>query len=253
MPLDTAETVLSAVDDGVHSITLNRVAKKNALTLDMYDAMTAALKNGEASDDVGCHLFLGQPGVFCAGNDIADFMKFAMSGGLGTPILEFLRTVASLEKPVMAGVDGLAIGVGTTLLFHCDYVVASDRSTFKTPFTDLGLVPEAASSLIGPRLMGPQDAYALLAMGRTFSPDDAKRARFIAEIVSPDAVAGVARAAAKEAASKPKEAMAISKRLLRGSPDEVIARIEEEAEHFAARLTSDEARQAFQAFLAKGR
>ena len=164
---------------GVQVIRLNRVEKKNALTRAMYQAMTDALKAGDADESVRATVFLGSEGCFSAGNDLNDFMAFAMGGTMGREVVDFLHALAAHNKPIVSGVDGLAIGIGTTIHLHCDMTVASPRSVFRTPFVDLALVPEAASSLIAPRIMGHQRAFAMLAAGEAFSAEDARQAGLI--------------------------------------------------------------------------
>jgi enoyl-CoA hydratase/carnithine racemase len=240
-----------ARENGVLSITIDRAAKKNALTGPMYAAMALAIADAGDDAEVGAVLIQGQPGVFSAGNDISEFMAFANSGSLGEEVLAFLQALTIGKKPLVAGVDGLAIGVGVTMLFHCDYVVASDRSTFQTPFVNLGLVPEAASSLLAPRLMGHHRAFEMLAMGRKFDAARARESGFVNEIVAADALTATAMAAASEIAARPREALAIARNLVRRDPAPVLDRIDEEARLFGERLRSAEARKAFMAFLAK--
>lgn len=250
-----AAPVTSERDGAVAVLRMTRADKKNALTGAMYGAMTAAWKAAEADDSVAVHLWLGVPGAFSAGNDIEDFVAAARSGTLGTDILAFLHTLASLDKPLVIGVDGLAIGVGTTALLHADYVVASQTSLFRTPFTDLGLVPEAASSLLGPRRLGDAVAFELLAMGRPFDAARALKVGLVNDTVPTDELEATALAVAKDLAKKPRAALAASRRLLRDVPGfgraEIIARIEAEAAEFARRLKSAEAQAAFAAFVSK--
>jgi len=242
-----------SIDAGVQSIRMNRPEKKNAITAAMYRDMASAIKAGWADDDVRATLFLGTPGAFSAGNDIADFMKVAMSGERDSmDVFDFLEAIIMSEKPLLAGVDGLAIGVGTTMLMHCDYVIASDRSMFSTPFVDLGLVPEAGSSLIAPRIMGHQKTFELLAAGEKWSADQAKEAGLVNVVTSADDLKGAAMAKAQALATKPPEALAISRRLVRGDRSDVLARMKEEAVLFGERMMSDEAKAAFMAFMAKG-
>ena len=233
----------------VQIIRFNRPEKKNAITRAMYQTMTDALKAAEAAPDVSVHAFLGTQGCFSAGNDLADFLAFAMSGNMGREVIDFLVALASTKKPVVSGVDGLAIGIGTTIHLHCDLTVASDRSLFKTPFVDLALVPEAASSLLAPRVMGHQRAFALLALGEGFSAADAKEAGLIWKVTPPDAVEAETLSLAAKLAAKPPEALRIARDLMRGPPDAVLDRIQKEAAHFAAQLKSAEARAAFEAFM----
>ena len=167
-------------------------------------------------------------------------------------VMDFLERIIMAQKPVVAGVDGLAIGVGTTMLLHCDYVVASDQSLFKTPFVDLGIVPEAGSSLIGPQLLGHHRAFALLALGEDCSAKEALTAGFVNRVVSSGELEEAAKAAAAMIAAKPRTALEISRRLIRGDRAPVLERMRDEAELFAERLKSDEAKAAFMAFMAKG-
>jgi enoyl-CoA hydratase/carnithine racemase len=246
-----ADHVAYSAADGVATLRLDRPEKKNALTLAMYDAMTARMAEASADAGVRCLVVAGAPGAFSAGNDIEDFVRAASGGGLGDSVLGFLRALVRFDKPIVAAVDGAAVGVGTTILLHCDHVVASDRSVFATPFVDLGLVPEAASSLIAPRLMGHQRAFELLVMGRRFDAARAREAGFVSVVVAPEALETTAIAAAREIAGKPAGALALARRLLRGDPAEILARIDEEAGHFRERLASPEAMQAFMGFLAR--
>lgn len=233
----------------VQIIRFNRPEKKNAITRGMYQAMTDALKAADDTPDIRVNVFLGTEGCFSAGNDMADFLAFAVGGSMGREVLDFLAALATAKKPVVSGVDGLAIGIGATIHLHCDLTVASDRSLFKTPFVDLALVPEAASSLIAPRLMGHQRAFALLALGEGFSAAEAKEAGLIWKVTAPEAVEAEALSLAAKLAAKPPEALRIARDLMRGEPNAILGRIAEEAELFAARLKSAEARAAFEAFM----
>ncbi len=167
--------------------------------------------------------------------------------------MRFLYALARSDKPLVAAVQGNAVGVGTTMLMHCDHVVASTQARFLTPFVSLGLVPEAASSLIAPRLMGQARAFSLLVMGRPLEATAAKDAGLVNTIVPPDAVETEAMKAANAIAALPPQAVLASRCLLRGPPDEIIARIDEEAEAFKARLGSAEAKAAFTAFMTRKR
>jgi enoyl-CoA hydratase/carnithine racemase len=237
--------------DGVLAIRMNRPDKKNALTGEMYGAMAQALLASESDPSVGAILFLGLPGTFTAGNDIKEFASFAAKGNLGDEVLSFLRALTICEKPLVAAVDGLAVGVGTTMLLHCDYVVLSERTKLSTPFVNLALVPEAASSLLAPRIMGHARAFEMLVMGRSLGPEQAVASGIANAVVAADALEGAGFAAAIEIASKPREAVKLSRKLLKGSPDEILARIDEEALLFAQRLRSSEAQKMFMAFLNK--
>ena len=247
------DPILISVSDDVQTIRFNRPEKKNALTSDMYLRLTEALRAGDRDDRIRVHLFLGGDGAFTAGNDIGDFIRFAEDGAVGEPVQAFLRTLAGTRKPMVAGVDGLAIGIGTTLLLHCDLAFASERSTFRTPFTDLGLVPEAASSLLAPRLMGHVRAFELLVSGKPYSARDALDAGLVNAVVSDDDLEAVANKAASDLAAKPPEAVAISRQLLRGDRADALQQIDLELQHFAERLKSSEAQAAFAAFMDKGK
>ena len=236
---------------GVQIIRLNRPEKKNAITRTMYAAMTDALRRAEDDDAVRAHVILGAPGSFSAGNDMSDFLAFAMGGSLGAEVLDFLKTLATLEKPVVSGVDGLAIGIGTTIHLHCDLTFATPASQFRTPFVDLALVPEAASSLLVPAIAGHQRAFALLAAGIGFSAEEARDAGLIYKVLEASELEPTVLAHAQGLASKPPQAMRIARQLMRGPRDAVLSRIDEEARHFAAQLKSDEAKASFQAFMAR--
>ena len=235
--LSKSDYIQSSIQNGVMTIRMNRPDKKNAITGDMYAQMAAALDEAYSSDEAACVLFLGVPGAFSAGNDIGDFMKIAMSGKRDSmAVFDFLERIIMAEKPLVAGVDGLAIGVGTTMLLHCDHVVSSDQSSFKTPFVDLGLVPEAGSSLIAPQLIGHHQAFALLAMGESFGPQQAENAGFVNRIVGSANLEDTARQVAEKIAAKPKEALKLSRDLIRGDRTAVLERMREEAVLFGQRL-----------------
>jgi len=243
-------------DEGpVRVIRMNRPEKKNALNAPMYDGFAAALEDANVKESIRCVLIAGQPGAFCAGNDLADFKRAAESGseGLGTSVVHFLHVLARSQKPLVAAVQGLAVGIGTTMLLHCDFAVAGTDARFSTPFVHLGLVPEAASSLLAPRLMGHRRAFSLLAMGRPMDAAEAKTAGLVNLVVAAGEVEAEAMKAAREIAALPPEALAASRRLLRGSHEEIAARIDEEAEIYRQRLRAPEARAAFEAFFARKR
>lgn len=245
--------ILVTREGAVLTLRMNRAEKKNALTGAMYTALTEGLREANADEGVGAIVILGQPGIFCAGNDIKDFIGFAMGGSIGQPILDFLRALVANEKPLVAGVDGAAIGIGTTMILHCDYAIASPRSVFATPFTDLGLVPEAASSLIVPQLMGNRLAFEMLAMGAKFSAERARETGLVNQLAELDTLETITREVAEAIAAKPREAVRLARKLIRGDQSAILARMDEEAKLFSERLVSKEARAAFEAFLAKGK
>jgi enoyl-CoA hydratase/carnithine racemase len=245
------EQVLVADDAGVRVIRINRPEKKNALTQPMYAEITAALADAGNNDAIRCVMLAGAPGAFSAGADIAEFLESAQSGGLRPKTVDFLHALAHSQKPLVAAVGGLAVGIGTTLLFHCDHVVASSDATFSTPFLKLALIPEAASSLLAPMRMGYARAFSMLVMGRPLTAAEAKEAGLVNTVVDAAAVDGTALKAAREIAALPAGAVAVSRKLMRGHLDDVARQIDTEVMHFKDRLQSDEARAAFSAFLSR--
>ncbi|MGF7008861.1 crotonase/enoyl-CoA hydratase family protein [Aminobacter sp. BE322] len=237
--------------DAVQIIRMNRPDKKNAITRAMYAEMAAALKTGDADPAVRVHVFLGVPGAFSAGNDLADFMAIATGGDGGTEVWDFLAALALVAKPIVSGVDGIAVGIGTTINLHCDLTFATPRTVFRTPFVDLGLVPEAGSSLLAPRILGRQGTFALLGLGEGFSAERALASGLIYKVVAEGELEAATLSAAREIAAKPPQALKIARDLMRGDPAELVARIKEEGEHFRARLKSDEARAALMAFMSR--
>lgn len=245
--------ILVTDDGAIRTLRMNRPEKKNALTLAMYDAMADAIEQAATNDAIRCLLIAGHDSGFCAGNDLNDFVAMAQGGGLGAPILRFLYALAKSDKPLVAAVAGRAVGVGTTMLLHCDQVIAADNAVLSTPFVALGLVPEAASSLLAPRLMGHARAFSLLVKGEPLTAADAKAAGIVNAVVPAGELDTQALAAARAIAALPAEGLRASRRLMRGAPDEIIARIDEEAEAFKARLKSPEAQAAFAAFFSRKR
>ncbi len=248
---DVTEHISVERDGAVQLIRMNRPDKKNAITRAMYATMAAALTAGDADPDIRVHVFLGVPGAFSSGNDLADFMVVAAGGAGGGEVWDFLLALARSQKPIVSGVDGIAVGIGTTLNLHCDLTFATPRTVFRTPFVDLGLVPEAGSSLLVPAIVGRQQAFAMLGLGEGLSADQARKAGLIYAVVGEDRLEEEVLGAARLIASKPPEALKIARDLMRGSRDELVARIKEEGAHFAARLKSDEARAAFVAVMGR--
>src|SRR6476620_2331607 len=240
-------------DEGpIRTIRMNRPEKKNALTFAMYDVMAEAIETANGNSPIRCVVICGAPGAFSAGNDLGDFVKAATGGeGLGNSVMRFLYALARAERPLVSAVTGVAVGIGTTMMLHCDYAVAASDARFTTPFVALGLVPEAASSLIAPRLMGHRRAFELLVMGKPLSGEEAKAAGLINQVAPADQVEAEALKAAQAIAALPPEGVAISRRLMKGSPDEIVQRIDDEAEQFKLRLKAPEARKAFEAFLTR--
>jgi len=235
----------------VRVVRINRPEKKNALTTAMYAAIAAALREADSDDAVRCVVIAGAPGVFTAGNDIADFLQ-ASERGWARPAVDFLHALAHGEKPLVAAVGGVAVGIGTTMLFHCDHVVAAADATISTPFLKLGLIPEAASTLLAPLYMGYARAFSLLAMGRPLSAQEAREAGLVNTVVEASALDAAAMQAAQEIAALPPTVVKVARRLMRGHlHGAVVERIEAEGREFTELLKSDEARAAFAAFFAR--
>ncbi len=245
-----SEHVKIGREGAVQTVRLNRPEKKNALTGAMYAALAEALNSANVDDDIAVTVILGQPGIFCAGNDIVDFLA-ASQGGTILHGFNFLKALVESEKPLIAAADGPAVGIGTTLMFHCDLVFASPRAVMQTPFVDLGLVPEAGSSLLGPRVLGHARAFELLVMGAPWTAEQAKEAGLINAIVPEQELESAALQAADALAKKPREGVRLARRLLRGDPAAIKTRMEEEGALFLQRIKSDEAAAAFAAFLKK--
>lgn len=240
--------------DRIQILRFNRPAKKNALTAAMYAALAEAIEAGDALSNISVHVILGSNGMFCAGNDIHDFLKTAEGNpGLGADALRFIRLLPLVAKPLIAGVDGPAIGIGTTLLMHCDLVYAADGAQFSTPFLNLGLVPEAASSLLMPQRMGYARAFEMLVLGNTFSALQAREAGLVNAVVPSNELEATVMDAARRLAAKPAAALAAARRLMRGDVADILQRMDEEAEAFKQQLATPEAKAAFQAFLAQSR
>ena len=232
----TSEVTISQAGR-VQILRLTRPDKKNALTRPMYRALCDAIEAGDVDPGVAAHVLMGSGGVFSAGNDIKDFLAAGSStNGDVDEVLRFIRKLPLIKKPLIAAVEGIAIGIGTTLLFHCDLVYATPDATFATPFLDLGLVPEAGSSLLMPRLMGHQRAFEMLVMGDTFTAERAREAGFVNAIVAPADLERTAMLSAQRLAAKPPEALALARKMLRGTAAEISSRINEEAAVFEQRL-----------------
>ena len=250
------EHIIVADEESTRTITMRRPEKKNTLTQEMYLAMSDAIDSAQSNPAIRCLILTGRSGVFTAGNDIGDFLQAATAkDDVARPknAVIFLQSLVNNKKPIIAAVDGIAIGIGTTMLFHCDYVLASNTATFSTPFIHLGLVPEGASSLLMPRTMGHQRAFAMLVMGRTVSADEAQVAGFVNAVVAPGHTEAEARKVAREICALPAEAVAISRKLLKPSPEDLTRRIDQEGHLFGERMRSAEAVAAFKAFFARKR
>jgi enoyl-CoA hydratase/carnithine racemase len=246
-----SETLLTQDAEGVRTLTFNRPEKKNAFTHAMYEAAIEGLYRASLDPAVRVLMLTGAGGTFTAGNDIGDFLEQPPTGE-DSAVFRFLRTLVNYEKPVVAAVDGAAVGIGTTMLLHCDYVVATERARFVMPFINLGVCPEGASSLLLPRNAGLALASELLMFGDPFDAATAQRAGFINRVVPEAQLQEVASERARTLAAKPLEALKVTKRLLREPlRAEVNGALRREGAEFLKRLHSDEAREAFMAFMSR--
>jgi enoyl-CoA hydratase/carnithine racemase len=244
------ETVLVTRDAGVMEITFNRPEKKNALTRDMYAAVVDALRSADADPAIRVVVLTGKGETFTSGNDIKDFQVRA-AGANESAASPFLTTLSTMQKPLIGAVNGAAIGVGTTMLAHCDLVVAARSARFVMPFTSLGLVPEAGSSLLFPRMVGNQRAAALLLLGEPLSAETALEWGFVYQVVDDADLMETARGVARRMAALPPQAVRETKKLIRHGQPDITDRIAEELELFRKRLVSPEAGEAFAAFMEK--
>ncbi|WP_448190034.1 enoyl-CoA hydratase [Azospirillum sp. sgz301742] len=240
------DTIAVTDRDGARLIRMDRPKKKNALTLAMYTAMAEAIRSGEQDDGVLSFIIAGAPGAFCAGNDLNDFLT--IDSAEGTPILAFIDALMRATKPVIAAVDGVAVGIGTTMLLHCDLVYATPAARFQLPFVNLGLVPEAASSLLLPRLVGHQKAAELVLLGEPFDAATAHGFGLVNAIIGAEELLDHAMMVAGALAAKPQGALRRTKALLKADLATVAERSAHEVREFDACLRSDELREAVAAF-----
>jgi len=241
------------IEDHIATIRFQRPSRKNAFTTAMYEQFRIALQEAEADPNVRCTLLLGSNGAFSAGNDLHDFMGAPPTGG-DSPVFKLIRTLSFTEKPLVAGVDGAAVGIGATMLLHCDLVVASTRSKFAFPFVSLGLTPECGSSLLLPALAGMQRAAELVLLGETFAVDVAENIGMVNRVVDAADVETTARALAAKVAAKPPAAVQAAKRLMREPSRRLLDSVlQDEGTTFVTQLGSNECQEAIQAFFAAKR
>ena len=246
--------ILTHVEAGVMTLTFNRVDKKNSITRAMYAALADGLEQAAQDAAVRVVLIQGDATVFSAGNDIGDFQAAPADPGPREqqPVWRFLRAIASFPKPIVAAVCGPAVGVGTTLLLHCDLVYAGDNAAFALPFVNLGLVPEAGSSLLLPQMFGMQRAAAALLLGEPFMAEAALEVGLVNRVVPPTECNAIAQGQARKLAAKPLTALMETKRLMKGGQQAaVLARMDEEGAVFGRMLHEPAAREAFAAFAQK--
>ena len=243
--------ILQHQDAGVLTLTFNRVERKNSINVAMYDALATAI--AQAADDAATRVVViqGHETVFSAGNDIEDFLKNKPAGD-DSPVFRFLRGIAAFPKPLIAAVCGPAVGLGTTMLFHCDLVYAGDNAAFSMPFVNLGLVPEAASSLLAPRMFGHHRAAEALLLGEPFMAEAALEVGLVNRVLPPTEANAYAQQQARKLAAKPLPSLITTKALMKGGYlGEILHRMDQEGAHFARMLGEPAAREAMTAFMEK--
>lgn len=243
------ELIRTELTDGLFSVVMNRPDRKNALNMAMYGALESALTQADSDDRVRVLLLSGSGGNFTSGNDLADFLDASFVSG-ESPVKRFLETLFRARKPIVAAVEGMAIGVGVTMLLHCDLVYAGEGARFQMPFVNLGLCPEAGSTLLLPRMMGHQRAAELLLLGEPFTAARAAEVGIVNALFPDNEVLSSARAKALQLASQPAAAVRMTKALLkRGSAAELHETALHEVDCFTERLRSPEVQEALQAFM----
>lgn len=249
--IDNNNDILVHIEAGVMTITLNRVDKKNSISSAMYATMADALVQADSNAIVRVVVFQGHETIFSAGNDIGDFLKGPASTQ-DSPVFRFLHGISAFSKPLIASVCGPAVGIGTTLLLHCDLVYAGDNAAFSMPFVNLGLCPEAASSLLVPQMMGYHRAAEALLLGEPFMAEAALEVGLVNRVLSPMEANNYAQTVARKLAAKPISSLIETKRLMKkGQLALVTQQIAEEAVSFGRMLKEPAAKEAFGAFMEK--
>jgi enoyl-CoA hydratase/carnithine racemase len=245
------QDILTHTEAGVMTLTLNRLDKKNSITQAMYATLADALAQADADTAVRAVVLQGHATIFSAGNDIGDFLNGPPSSS-ASPVMRFLHGIAGFTKPLVAAVCGPAVGIGTTLLFHCDLVYAGDNAAFSMPFVNLGLCPEAASSILVPQMMGYHRAAEALLLGEPFMAEAALEVGLVNRIVPPTEANAVAQAQARKLAAKPISSLIETKRLMKaGQAERISQQISLESASFGRMLKEPAAREAFTAFMGK--
>jgi enoyl-CoA hydratase/carnithine racemase len=237
---------------GVLAIALDRPERRNAITVAMYAALADALEQASQEPSTRVVTIAGEGQDFAAGNDLGDFLNASAREGGEIPVWRFLRALAGCEIPIVAAVHGNCVGIGTTMLLHCDLVIAEEGARFSLPFVDLGLVPEAASSLLLPRLAGRRVAARYLLLGEAFGVDEAETIGLVSHRVAAGGLAGALDGLVQALLAKPPGAVRQTQRLLRhGARDEILERMQLESAAFTERLASAEVKEAIAAFFEK--
>src|SRR5688572_25470953 len=243
--------ILVHTEAGVSTITFNRVDKKNSITAAMYAELADAIDKAAADNAVRTVLIQGDATIFSAGNDIGDFLN-APPSNENSPVFRFMRAMASFPKPIVAAVCGPAVGIGTTLLFHCDLVYAGDNAAFSMPFVNLGLCPEFGSSMLVPQMFGYHRAAEALLLGEPFMAEAALEIGLVNRVVPPTECNAIAQVQARKLAAKPLSALVETTRLMKkGLQHALVERIGEEGQSFGRMLREPAAREAFTAFMEK--
>jgi enoyl-CoA hydratase/carnithine racemase len=247
--------ILSSKANGILTIEFNRLERKNAITSAMYQAMADAINDGEQDAAVRAILIAGKAEIFTAGNDLDDFLKTsALQDGVAftdRPVFQFMRALSGTSKPVVAAVSGAAIGIGTTLLMHCDLVYAADSAKFSVPFTQLGLCPEFGSSMLLPLVAGHARAAEKLMLGEAFGAQEAYDMGLISKVLPAADVLAHAQAQAAKLAALPASSIRTTKRLMKAGKEQLKAHIDVESKLFGEMLLAPEAKEAFTAFFEK--
>lgn len=245
-----SDHILVSVEDRIMTITFNRPEKKNAITSAMYGAMADALQDANGRDDVRAIVFTANGDAFTAGNDLIDFRDNPPRGP-EAPVAQFLRQITLAEKPIVAAVNGMAVGVGLTMLLHFDIIYMAETAKLQAPFVDLALVPEASSSLLLPQRIGHAKAAEIFMLGKWVSAEEAAALGIACAVFSADTLNAAAMSAATALSKKAPESLKQTKRLMRGDLNVIAKRMEEESELFTARLQSPELMEAVMAFMQK--
>jgi enoyl-CoA hydratase/carnithine racemase len=244
--------ILTSKANGILTIEFNRPEKKNAITSAMYQSMADALKDAESDTTIRSIVIIGKPEIFTAGNDLEDFLKNSSAEVGDRPVAQFMRALSGASKPVVAAVAGNAVGIGTTMLMHCDLVYAAENAKFSMPFTQLGLCPEFASSMLFPQMVGYQRAAEKLLLGEAFSAQEAYEMGLVSRVVPVVDLVAFAHAKAVTLAALPASSLRVTKRLMKtAQAASVQERMMEENRHFGEMLGANEAKEAFTAFFEK--
>jgi enoyl-CoA hydratase/carnithine racemase len=247
--MNSTNQIISERSDGIQTLRINRPDKKNALNLAMYKALADGLREADSDNSVRVILISGSDDCFTSGNDLADFLA-APSIGPESPVMQFLTAISEARKPIVAAVNGLAVGIGVTMLLHCDLVYAGSCATFQMPFVNLGLCPEAGSTLLLPRIMGHQRAAELLLLGEPFNADKACSLGIVTAVCPDSDLLTTVQNKALQLSAQPAAAVRLAKKLLkRDYATSLKETIAEEGVQFISRLKSPEASEALQAFM----